>query len=59
MTGTAVTVVARIAVFAAVLVGVFVISVWLGDTFGPNPDIAVPHPPSTSEHLPSHGGAGR
>ena len=50
-------VIGKIAAFAAVLVAVFAISVWAGGTFGPNPDIAVPHPPSTSDHLPSHGEA--
>ena len=53
------TVIAKVAASAAVLVAVFAISVWVGGTFGPHPDIAVPHPPSTSEHLPSHGGAGQ
>ena len=52
-------VIGKIAAFAAVLVAVFAISVWAGGTFGPNPDITVPHPPSTSAHLPSHGGAGQ
>ena len=51
------TVIAKVAAFAAVLVAVFAISVWVGGTFGPHPDIAVPHPPSTSDHLPSHGEA--
>lgn len=52
------TVAARIAAFAAVLVAVFAISVWVGGTFGPNPDVAVPHPQPTSEHPPAHGEAG-
>ena len=42
---TAVTVIAKVAAFAAVLVAVFAISVWVGGTFGPHPDIAVPHHP--------------
>lgn len=53
------TVLARIAAFAAALVAVFVISVWVGGTFGPNPDIAVPHPSVTSEHPTAPEGHGR
>lgn len=52
-------VVTRIAVFAAALVAVFAVSAWVGGTFGPEPDSPVPHSPSTSEHLPAHGEAGR
>lgn len=58
MTGTAMNVVSRIAVFAALLVGVFAISVWVGGTFGPDPG-SVPHAPSTNQHLPTHGEAGQ
>lgn len=58
MTRINVTVAARIAAFAAVLVAVFAISMWVGGTFGPNPDVAVPHPQPTSEHPPAHGEAG-
>lgn len=50
------TVVARIAAFAAALVAVFAIAVWVGGTFGPNPDISVPHPTVTSGQQPSHDG---
>ncbi len=49
---------AKIAAFAAMLVVVFAASLWVGATFGPNPDIAVPHP-STSEHLDRHGSRGQ
>ena len=59
MTGAAVNVVTRIAVFAALLVAVFAVSAWVGGTFGPEPDSPVPHSPSTSQHLPAHGEAGR
>ena len=59
MTDTAVNVVTRIAVFAALLVAVFGVSAWVGGTFGPEPDSPVPHTPSTSQHLPAHGEAGR
>ena len=59
MTGTAVNVVTRIAMFAAALVAVFAVSAWVGGTFGPEPDSPVPHSPSTSEHLPAHGEAGQ
>lgn len=52
------TVVQRIAVFAAVLVAVFAIAFWVGGTFGPNPDLVVPHPDTTVEHQSTHGGAG-
>ncbi|WP_370330838.1 hypothetical protein [Mycolicibacterium hippocampi] len=49
----------RIAAFAAALVAVFAVSAWVGGTFGPEPDSPVSHSPSTSEHLPAHGEAGR
>ena len=49
----------RIATFAAVLAGVFVISFWVGHTYGPNPDIAVPRPEPASGQLPPHGSIGR
>ena len=39
---------ARIAAFVAMLLVVFAASLWVGNTFGPDPDITVPHP--TSEH---------
>jgi hypothetical protein len=39
---------AKIAAFVAMLVVVFAVSLWVGNTFGPNPEIAVHHP--TSEH---------
>jgi hypothetical protein len=59
LTGPAMTVPPRIAVFAAVLAGVFVISFWVGHTYGPNPDIAVPHSEPTSGQPPPHGSAER
>lgn len=40
---------AKIAAFVAMLVVVFAAALWLGSLFGPNPDVAVPHP-ATSEH---------
>jgi hypothetical protein len=48
---------AKIAAFVAMLVVVFAASLWVGNSFGPNPDIAVPHQ-VTSEH-PHHGGDGQ
>ncbi len=48
----------RIAAFAATLVAVFAVSVWVGHTYGPTSDFAVPPPPATSEH-PAHDGNGR
>ncbi len=47
---------AKIAVFVAMLVVVFAASLWVGTMFGPNLDIAVPHP-VTGEH--PHGGDGQ
>ena len=41
----------KIAAFVAMLAVVFATSLWVGNAFGPNPDIAVPHP-ATSEHHP-------
>ncbi|VEG57170.1 Uncharacterised protein [Mycolicibacterium aurum] len=35
---------AKIAVFVAMLVVVFAAALWVGNAFGPNPDIAIPHP---------------
>ncbi len=49
---------AKIAAFVAMLVVVFGASVWVGNTVGPNPDIAVPGP-ATSEHPDGHGGHGQ
>lgn len=42
---------AKIAAFVAVLVVVFAASLWVGNAFGPKPDITGPHP-ATSEHHP-------
>ncbi len=39
----------KIAAFGAMLVVVFAAALGLGALFGPNPDVAVPHP-ATSEH---------
>jgi hypothetical protein len=47
---------AKIAAFVATLVVVFAASLWVGNTFGPNPDTAVPHA-ATGEH--PRGGEGR
>jgi hypothetical protein len=49
---------AKIAAFVAMLVVVFAASMWVGTAFGPNPDIAIPHP-VTSEHPDGHGGHGQ
>lgn len=48
----------KIAVFIAMLAVVFVASLWVGNTFGPNPDIAVHHP-ATSHHPHPDGGDSR
>ena len=46
---------AKIAAFITMLVVVFAVSLWVGAAFGPNPDIAVPHP-ATGEHQNRDGG---
>lgn len=45
----------KIAAFLAMLVVVFAASLWVGKAFGPNPDVAVPHPATTSHSDPLHG----
>ena len=45
----------RIAAFIAMLAVVFAAALWVGATFGPNPDIAVPHPATAEHHDPDGG----
>ncbi|MDA2894882.1 hypothetical protein PDG61_28490 [Mycolicibacterium sp. BiH015] len=40
---------AKIAAFVAMLAVVFAGALWLGTQFGPDADVAIPHP-ATSEH---------
>ena len=48
------TAVAKILLFAVVLAAVFGLSLWVGHTFGPSPDVAAPA--TSSQHSPPHGG---
>ncbi|BBX15404.1 hypothetical protein [Mycolicibacterium duvalii] len=46
---------ARITAFAATLVAVFVIALWMGQAFGPEPTTSGPQP-STGQHTHPSGG---
>lgn len=43
------TVPVRLAAFAATLVAVFVVALWVGQAFGPEPTAPAPHP-TTGQH---------
>ena len=44
------TVAMRIGAFTALLVAAFLVSLWVGHTFGPSPDVAVPHDDMSQVH---------